>query len=94
MPRLKIKANEYAIADFRKELFRCLADRYENVTVRALALELGVCQATLNTKIRNKTDQMDIGELQMIVPLLKPDPEVILKLVGYTCKEIARFKNT
>ena len=94
MPRIKIKANEYAVADFRKELFKCLAERYEIVSVRALAGELGVCQATINAKIRSKTEQMNVAELQMIVPLLKPDPEVILKLVGYTGKEIARFKNS
>lgn len=92
MPRIPQYAAKYAEQDFRKELYCRLAERYEQVSVRALAREIGACQGTLNAKIRNKTTALEIGELQKIVPVLTPDPGIVLTLLGYTPQQIKRFK--
>ena len=91
MPRIRQLAGEYAQADFRKEIFRCLAERYENVTVRALAAETQLSQSTLNTKIRHDLTNLDVSELQKIIPVLKPNPEIVLKLLGYTGEDIRKY---
>lgn len=93
MPRIAMYADKYADADFQKEIYRRMADRYEEVSVRALAREIGACQSTLNTKIRKTPCTLVISELRKIVSVLKPDPVIMLKLLGYTSKEINKFKN-
>ena len=94
MPRLRAYADKYTEADFKKEIFRCLAARYEDVSIRALSRETGISQSTLNQKIRHSHDNLDIGELKRIVPLLNPDPGVILKLLGFTAAQIKKFKES
>lgn len=94
MPRIRQYADKYAEADFRKEIFRRLADRYECVSVRALSREIGACQGTLNAKIRNRTTSLEVGELQKIVPVLNPDPGIVLTLLGYTPQQIKRYKES
>lgn len=92
MPRIRQYAERYAEEDFRKEIFRRMADRYEQISVRALARETGISHSALNTKIRENNTNLDIGELQRIIPILNPDPGIILKLLGYTPAQIKRFK--
>lgn len=94
MPRLRMYACHYSEEDFRKELFRKMAERYEEISVRALAAEAGIAQSTLNTRIRHDISNLDVSELRRIVPILKPDPTVILKLLGYTGEDIRKFKNS
>lgn len=94
MPRIKQYATQYAEADFKREIFRCLADRYDEVSVRALARETGISQSTLNNKIRHSHNNLDVGELRKIVPLLNPNPGIILKLLGFTTAQIKRFKES
>lgn len=93
MPRIRQYAAQYAEADFRKELYRRMTDRYDTVSIRALARESGVSQSSLNTHLRHNINNLDIGVLQKIIPLLKPDPAVVLKLLGYTGEDIRKFKN-
>ena len=94
MPRIKPYEEKYLEQDFKKEIFRCLANRYDEVSVRALAREVGVCQSTLNTKLRHSQKSLDIADLQKIVPLLNPDPGIILKLLGFTAAQIKRYKES
>lgn len=93
MPRLKQKMSQYNESDFRQELYQRLASRYEKVSVRALAEEAGISQSSLNTHLRHNVKNLDVGVLQKIIPLLKPDPTVVLKLLGYTSDDIRKFKN-
>ena len=93
MPRIRQYANRYAEEDFKREIFRKLTERYESVSVRALSRDTGISQTTLNTKIRHDNSNLDIGELQQIIAVLKPDPGVLLKLLGYSGKDITKFKN-
>ena len=92
MPRLREYAMRYAAEDFKKELFRKMAERYEKISVRALAQETGISHSALNVKIRQDNTNLDIGELRKIVPLLNPDPGIVLKLLGYTPQQIKKFK--
>lgn len=92
MPRIRQYAVQYAESDFKKEIFRCCAERYEEVSIRALARETGIAQTTLNTRIRHDVSNLDVSELRRIVPVLKPDPAVILKLLGFSGEDIRKFK--
>lgn len=92
MPRIRQYETKYLEKDFIKEVYRCLAERYDDVSIRALARESGINQSTLNTKIRHAHNNLDIGELRRIVPILNPDPGIILKLLGFTTAQIKRFK--
>lgn len=92
MPRLRAYARQYADADFKKEVYRCLTERYENVSVRALSRETGISNSTLNNKIRKNVSNLDVSELQQIVAVLNPDPGVILKLLGYSTAQIKKYK--
>ena len=94
MPRIREYAMRYAEEDFKKELFRKMAERYEKISVRALAQETGISHSALNVKIRQDNTNLDIGELRKIVPLLNPDPGIVLKLLGYTPQQIKRFKES
>lgn len=93
MPRLRANSAIYAENDFRKELYRRLTDRYETVSIRALAREVNVSQSSLNTYLRHNIINLDVGVLQKIIPVLKPDPAAVLKLLGYTGEDIRKFKN-
>lgn len=92
MPRIRQYADKYSYEDFRKEVFRKLADRYCEVSVRKLAAESGLAQSTLNTKLRHKTESLEVEELRKIIPVLRPDPTVVLQLLGYSNQDISRFK--
>lgn len=93
MPRIRQCAAQYAETDFRKELYRRMTDRYDTVSIRALARESGISQSSLNNHLRHNIINLDVGVLQKIIPLLKPDPAAVLKLLGYTGEDIRRFKN-
>ena len=93
MPRLRVNSAIYAENDFRKEMYRRMTDRYDTVSIRALARESGISHSSLNNHLRHNIVNLDVGVLQKIVPLLKPDPTVVLKLLGYTGEDIRKFKN-
>lgn len=92
MPRIRQYEAQYAETDFRKELYRRMTDRYDTVSIRALARESGISQSSLNNHLRHNIVNLDVGVLQKIIPLLKPDPAAVLKLLGYTGEDIRRFK--
>ena len=94
MPRIRQYSATYDEEDFRKDLFRRLADRYGEVSIRKLADEAGVSQATLNSKIRHSAKNLDVLEFRLIVPIIQPDPGILLKLLGYTPQQIKRFKES
>ena len=93
MPRIRQYAAAYAEEDFRKEILRKICDRYGSSSVRALAQEAGLSQSSLNTKIRSTTRNLDINDLSIIIPILKPDITVVLKLLGYDSAAIQKYKN-
>lgn len=93
MPRIKQLQPIYDEKDFRQEIFRRMADRYSEISVRKLAEEVGISHSSLNQKIRHSTKNLDVHEMRLIIPLLKPDPMVMLRLIGYTSEDIRKFKS-
>ena len=86
MPRLKVKADEYARADFSKELRKNMIDQ-EIGSVKELADMMGVDGRTMYRRM-NDIDQMRVSELAALKAILSPDPVLLLRVLGYTTKEI------
>lgn len=93
MPRIKQNAKKYDESDFRKEMFMRMAFRYDEVSVRRLAEEADISQSTLNAYLRHSADSLNVRMFRRIIPILKPDPAVVLKFLGYDGKDISKFKN-
>lgn len=90
MPRIRQNAERDAMADFMGELNAQRA-RFGYDTQRSLAPVLGVCQATAGNYIRNP-ETIPFGVLRKLVKVLKPDPVLLLKALGYTTKDIQKIK--
>lgn len=90
MPRIRQYADRDAMADFMGELNAQRA-RFGYDTQRSLAPILGVCQATAGNYIRNP-ETIPFGVLRKLVKVLKPDPVLFLKAVGYTTTDIQKIE--
>ena len=93
MPRIRQYSAAYAEEDFRREVFRQIVDRYGDLSVTQLAKEAGIAVSTLNDKIRRSARNLDVHDFRLIVPVLKPDIAIVLKLLGYEDADIRKFKN-
>lgn len=90
MQRLRQNADRDAMADFMGELDAQRA-RFGYDTQRSLAPVLGVCQATAGNYIRNP-ETIPFGVLRKLVKVLKPDPVLFLKAMGYTTTDIQKIE--
>lgn len=90
MPRIHQKAAEYATADFLAEI-NAQCGRYGYKSQKSLGEALGVCQATAGNYLKNP-DCIQFGTLRAMVKLLRLDPVVILKALGYSSKDIQKLK--
>lgn len=90
MPRIHQKAAEYATADFLAEV-NAQCGRYGYKSQKSLGDALGVCQATAGNYLKNP-DCIQLGTLRAMVKLLRLDPIVILKALGYSTKETQNLK--
>ncbi len=90
MPRIKQNASQYIVQDFQREI-RMQQGYYNLMSTRALAAVVGIPHNTLNPKLRDPR-RFTVANLQKIVPVLHPNPEVVLALLGYSKSEIKRFK--
>lgn len=88
MPRLRQNTDRDAMADFVSELNAQRA-RFGYDTQRTLGPALDVCQATAGNYIRNP-ETIPFGVLRKMIKLLKPDPILFLKAVGYTSSDIKK----
>lgn len=85
MPRLKINAEEAAREAFRREI---KARRvYCDITQQTLGHEIGLSPPAMSELLSNP-DKITAGRMRKIVSVLKPDPVVVLSLLGYSGKEI------
>ncbi len=89
MPRIRQLAEKYAEEDFLKELRVRMVFAGVN-TDRELAERIGITPATM-CKRKKSVGGFSLGELQGLVREVKPDPVIILKLLGYSGKEISRI---
>lgn len=86
MPRIRQNADLDAIRDFQAEV-NAQCGRYGYKSQRSLGEAVGVCQATAGSYLKNP-DGITLGTLRKMVRLLRLDPEVVLKAIGYSSKDI------
>lgn len=91
MPRIRQKAEQYAAADLKAELNAQRA-RFGLHTFALFGGAIGVSAKTA-WNYCNDPDSIRMKELRAIVKTIKPDPEVILKALGYSSKEIRSMAN-
>ena len=90
MPRLRQNAERDAIRDFQSEV-NAQCGRYGYKSQKSLGNALGVCQATAGNYLKNP-DCIQFGTLRAMVKLLRLDPIVVLKALGYSAKDIQKLK--
>ena len=90
MPRLRQNAEKDAMRDFVGEV-NAQRGRYGYTTQKAFGNALGVCQATAGNYIRDP-ETISFGMLRDMVKVLRLDPVVILKALGYSNKEIQNIR--
>lgn len=86
MPRIKAKANEYAREDFSKELRKNMIDQ-NVVSVKELADMIGMDGRTMYRRM-DDIGQLKVSELAALKTVLCPNPVLLLRVLGYTNKEI------
>ena len=64
---------------------------HRNMTQKELADEVGISPPVMSQLLADP-DKISIGRMRTIVQTLSINPEIILKIIGYTAKEINQFK--
>ena len=90
MPRIKQKAEAYAEEDFRREV-RSRQGYYDLMSQQAQAEQADIPRPTLRKRLL-EPEGMTVAEMRKLVQTLKPDPKVLLLLLGYTAKDIRSMK--
>lgn len=86
MPRLRQNAEKDAMKDFVAEI-NAQCGRFGYKTQASLARLLDVCQPTVSNYLK-MPETIPLGKLREIVKQLKIDPVVLLKMLGYSTKQI------
>jgi predicted transcriptional regulator len=89
MPRIRQYSDRYAIEDFQREIR--VQQAVCGMSQRELGEQSGIAPSTLCKRLKNP-ENFEVGELRKIIPVLQPDPGIVLALLGYSSKEIKRFK--
>lgn len=84
------RAEELARENFQKAIKFKLVEL--DFSQRELADMVGLSQSWISRRLADPYS-IDIGLLRRIVHALRPDPLVILALVGYTDKEIKQLRD-
>jgi Holliday junction resolvasome RuvABC DNA-binding subunit len=88
MSRPKGYAAEEAKRAFCRELEHCMLDIGIG-SKKALALRAGKDPRTMYRKFED-ISRFDIGDLSQLKEILRPNPIILLKAIGYSQKEIDR----
>lgn len=88
MPRIRQNVQKYVNEDFWREIQsrKALAGIK---TDRDLAKSIGISPSGLSKRKQN-VGCMTITDLQRFVKAVKPSPVVVLKMLGYSAKDIQR----
>lgn len=91
MPRLRKppETPEQARQNFLREVK--VRRVYENMTQKDLAEEVGISPSSMS-ELMAHPDKITIERLRTIVTILRPDMEIVLKLIGYPGKDIDQFR--
>ena len=90
MPRIRQNEEKYAAEDFRKEV-RIRQGENDLMTKAALAEEVDIPRTTLTKRLADPMG-MTFAEFKKINRSIHPDPAVVLALLGYSAKEIRKFR--
>ena len=91
MPRIRQKEREYADNDFRTEV-RIQQGRYDLMSQQALADAAGIPRPTLRKRLL-EPETMTVEEFRKLIATICPDPVAVLRLLGYSSKDIKRFQS-
>lgn len=92
MPKIRQYADLYAQRDFWREIDRRCPDAgVQSNNNAALARAVGTADVTIGV-YKQDPGKMQLKTLSRFVSVLKPDPGVILRLLGYSDKEIKAFR--
>ena len=91
MPRLRQNAERDAMKDLVGEISAQSA-RYGYRSQKSFGSALGVCQATAGNYLKDP-DRIPIGTLRAMVKLLRLDPLIVLKALGFSAADIKRFRS-
>ena len=89
MPRIRGKADEYAIADFRKEM-RIRQGEQDLMSKSALAEAAALPRTTVTKRLADPMT-MTFEEFRKLNEAVHPDPVAVLPLLGYTMKDIKKL---
>ena len=90
MPRIRQKADEYSTRDLIAEI-NAQCGRYGYTSQKSLGEALGVCQSTAGSYLKNP-ESIKFGALRAMVKVLRLDPVVVLKALGYTNQDIKKLQ--
>lgn len=90
MPRIRQKADEYSMRDLIAEI-NAQCGRYGYTSQKSLGEALGVCQSTAGSYLKNP-ESIKFGALRAMVKVLRLDPVVVLKALGYTNQDIKKLQ--
>ena len=88
MPRIRQYAAKYANEDFQAEV-RQRQGFYNVMTITALAEHIGIPRSTLGVKLK-APEKWTVDDLRKLIAGLKLNPAVVLRLLGYSSKEIKK----
>ena len=86
MPRIRQYEESYAMKDFVGEI-NAQSARYGYKTQASLSRELGCCQGTVSNFLQDP-GTIPLSRLRQLVKVLRLDPLVVLKALGYSEKEL------
>ena len=89
MPRIRRNAERDTMKDFLAEV-NAQSVRFGYRKQEALGSALGVCQATAGNYLK-KPETIRLSALRAMVKVLKLNPVVVLRALGYTTKDIQKI---
>ena len=90
MPRIRQNHDRDTMKDFISEI-NAQSARFGYSSQRSLGTAIGVCQSTV-CKYLKQPEMIPLETLRAIVKVLKPDPVLLLKALGYTTQDIQKIK--
>lgn len=89
MPRIRQNADRDAMQDFLAE-FKAQCARFGYNTQQEIGDALGFSQVTAGNYLK-KPGNITLATMRTIVKVIKPDPGVILKTLGYSTSDIRKL---
>ncbi|MBQ7001714.1 MAG: hypothetical protein IJN67_11845 [Oscillospiraceae bacterium] len=90
MPKIRQNEEKYAVEGFRKEI-RIRQGEHDLMSKTALAEAVDIPRTTITKRLAEPMT-MTFWEFRQINNAIHPDPSVVLALLGYSSKEIRKFR--